>query len=245
MHRHPNADDTKARAATRPTSSTTLPIEGDNVLGSVQVDLDAQLRFETTTLTLTPRQLSSTPVSQNRDVEVKSWALSPDLSLKHQDHAGVGTLELHRSLADGGSERLHLWRFTLGAQVGVLRLVEQFDREIAALRTGLRPLEEAAGQCPSCKAQLPPDTDECPVCSRELEAPPSTWVLLRLWRFARPYQGQLLIGFLLTLASTGATLVPPYLTIPLMDEVLIPFQNGKPIDPVQVGWLLAGLAGSA
>jgi hypothetical protein len=52
-------------------------------------------------------------------------------------------------------------------------------------------------------------------------------VLLRLWRFARPYQGKLLAGFLLMLASTGATLVPPYLTIPLMDEVLIPFQNGS------------------
>jgi ATP-binding cassette subfamily B protein len=25
--------------------------------------------------------------------------------------------------------------------------------------------------------------------------------------------------------------VPPYLTMPLMDNVLIPFQNGKPIDP--------------
>jgi ATP-binding cassette subfamily B protein len=59
----------------------------------------------------------------------------------------------------------------------------------------------------------------------------STWVLLRLWRFARPYQGKLLLaGFLLTLASTAATLVPPYLTMPLMDEVLIPFQNGQQID---------------
>jgi hypothetical protein len=27
------------------------------------------------------------------------------------------------------------------------------------------------------------------------------------------------------------TLVPPYLTMPLMDKVLIPYQNGKPIDP--------------
>jgi ATP-binding cassette subfamily B protein len=33
------------------------------------------------------------------------------------------------------------------------------------------------------------------------------------------------------LLSTGAHMVPPYLTIPLMDNVLIPFQNGKPIDP--------------
>jgi ATP-binding cassette subfamily B protein len=40
----------------------------------------------------------------------------------------------------------------------------------------------------------------------------------------------LLAGFLLMLAGTAATLVPPYLTMPLMDEILIPFQNGKPIE---------------
>jgi len=78
----------------------------------------------------------------------------------------------------------------------------------------------------------------------EVETPPSTWVLLRLWRFACPYRWQLLLGFVLTLASTAATLVPPYLTIPLMDDVLIPFQNGQAIDPVLVGWLLGGLLGA-
>jgi hypothetical protein len=75
-----------------------------------------------------------------------------------------------------------------------------------------------------------PVKDECPICSHETAAPPSTWTLFRLARFARPYKWQLLSGFLLTLASTGATLVPPYLTMPLMDNVLIPFQNGQPID---------------
>ena len=47
------------------------------------------------------------------------------------------------------------------------------------------------------------------------------------------------------LASTAATLVPPYLTIPLMDKVLIPYQNGAPIDYGMVSLLLAGLLGSA
>jgi ATP-binding cassette subfamily B protein len=47
------------------------------------------------------------------------------------------------------------------------------------------------------------------------------------------------------LASTGATLVPPYLTIPLMDEVLIPFQNGQQIEPHYVMLLLSGLLGAA
>jgi ATP-binding cassette subfamily B protein len=87
--------------------------------------------------------------------------------------------------------------------------------------------------------------EECPACLEKEQAPPSTWTLFKLWRFARPYQWQLLMGFVLTLASTAATLVPPYLTMPLMDDVLIPYQNGKPIDPVTVSWYLLGLLGSA
>lgn len=73
----------------------------------------------------------------------------------------------------------------------------------------------------------------------------TTWSLFRLWRFAVPYQWQLLSGFLLTLAATAATLVPPYLTMPLMDNVLIPFQNGQQIDITQVSWYLLGLFASA
>ncbi|TXI41866.1 MAG: ABC transporter ATP-binding protein, partial [Nitrosomonas sp.] len=68
---------------------------------------------------------------------------------------------------------------------------------------------------------------------------------LRLWRFAKPYKGRLLIGFLLTLCSTAATLVPPYLTMPLMDNVLIPYQNGQPIDTDLVQFYLSGLLGAA
>ena len=46
---------------------------------------------------------------------------------------------------------------------------------------------------------------------------------------------------MLTLASTAAAMVPPYLTMPLMDKVLIPFQNGVPIDWSLVKLYLAGL----
>jgi ATP-binding cassette subfamily B protein len=69
--------------------------------------------------------------------------------------------------------------------------------------------------------------------------------LFKLWRFARPYRGQLLLGFVLTLASTAATLVPPYLTMPLMDDVLIPYQNGKNIEPETVSWYILALLASA
>jgi len=49
----------------------------------------------------------------------------------------------------------------------------------------------------------------------------------------------------MTLASTAATLVPPYITMPLMDDVLIPYQNGKNIEPETVSWYLLALLASA
>jgi ATP-binding cassette subfamily B protein len=53
------------------------------------------------------------------------------------------------------------------------------------------------------------------------------------------------LGFLLMLASTAAHMIPPYLTMPLMDNVLIPFQNGQPVDTGLVWLYMSGLLGSA
>ncbi|MEY3761957.1 MAG: hypothetical protein RL281_562, partial [Pseudomonadota bacterium] len=99
--------------------------------------------------------------------------------------------------------------------------------------------------CPVCQNVVVASDEECAVCLEKDQAPTSTWNLFKLWRFARPYRGQLLLGFVLTLASTAATLVPPYLTMPLMDDVLIPYQNGKHIEPETVSWYLLALLASA
>jgi ATP-binding cassette subfamily B protein len=111
--------------------------------------------------------------------------------------------------------------------------------------SGLPPDLPEGHRCPSCKAPLEPDQDECPICTKVIHTPPSTWTLFRLWRFAKPYKSQLLAGLVLTLLGTAASLVPPYLTMPLMDEVLIPFQNGKHIEPMVVVTYLVGLFGAA
>jgi ATP-binding cassette, subfamily B, bacterial len=206
----------------------------ENVLAMLEVDLDLSRRFATGWLVLTPRRLLARAPENG---QWSAWPLAPDLSLTQSDHAGVGIIELH-----GPRERLARWNFTLKSNSHASHLVDQFERQRDNNPT--EPGDELA-LCPTCRAPLPPDSEECPACARELHTPPSTWVLLRLWRFARPYQRQLLAGFLLTLASTGATLIPPYLTIPLMDDVLIPFQNGKSIDPMYVLLLLGGLLGSA
>jgi ATP-binding cassette subfamily B protein len=206
----------------------------ENVQASLPVDLDAQLRFSTGLLALTDRRLLAREPGSG---SWRSWPLAaPRLALRHFDHAGVGTLELH-----DGAGRLALWRFTLGAQPQALHLVRLFERQRRAGSAAEPPI----ALCPACQAPLPPDSDECPACAPEVQAPPSTWVLLRLWRFARPYRKQLAAGFVLTLASTAATLVPPYLTIPLMDDILIPFQNGRQIEPWRVLAYLGGLLGAA
>ena len=251
MHPHSPAD---TASAVRPQAdphkaNADVPLApGENVLSRLEVDLDARLCFHASALVLTDQRLMSRSDSQvapsagngTQSTDWQAWPLSADLSLRHHDHAGVGTLELHDA-----TRRLATWRFTLTVHAQVMRLVEQFERRLQTLDTGAALVEDDSHRCASCKAQLPPDADECPVCHRDVQAPPSTWVLLRLWRFARPYQGKLLAGFLLTLTSTAATLVPPYLTMPLMDEVLIPFQNGKDIDHVRAMMLLGGLLAAA
>jgi len=216
----------------------------ENVLASLEVDLDHQLRFRPGRLVLTDKRLLE-HVAGAAGVSPqgwREWPLREGLSLRHADHAGVGCIELHDH-----HSRLALWRFTLGVNVLALRWLALVERQLEQLRAPAgAPIDaDEIALCPSCKAPLPADSEECPICTREIQAPPSTWVLLRLSRFAKPYRKELITGFMLTLASTAATLVPPYLTIPLMDEILIPFQNGKSIDPMQVVWLLLGLLGAA
>ncbi|MFM6986579.1 MAG: ABC transporter ATP-binding protein [Hydrogenophaga sp.] len=211
-------------------------LPGETPLVVLPLDLDDHLQFASGQLILTGQRLLARHAAGPWQV----FERLPGLALRHADHAGVGWLELCTA-----TERLARWRFTLAANVQALRLVKRFEALQAAGESGHAMEGEDPTRCPSCRHPLPDDSDECRVCARELTRPPSTWVLLRLGRFARPYRGQLVLGFLLTLASTAATLVPPYLTIPLMDDVLIPFQNGQRIDTTLVGWLLAGLLGSA
>lgn len=205
---------------------------GENVRASLEVDLDTQLRFSSGVLQLTDQRL----LAAEPGGAFQEWPLTPALRLLLSDHAGVGLLEL-----TDGRGRLAQWRFTMRANLQAQRFQDAFNTRAEPVRAQ----SEEPELCPSCQAVLPEDSEECPSCARELHTPPSTWVLLRLWRFARPYQGQLLLGFLLMMGATGATLVAPYLTMPLMDKVLIPFQQGQQIDPGLVMLYLSGLFGAA
>lgn len=219
-------DETTPAAAGLPddSSATLAPwlSQGETVLAWISTDLDPQLRFAPGMIVLTGRQLL---VKGPYDMDWQAWTLEPGLKLQHHDHAGVGTLELHDTQA-----RLGIWRYTLRNNSAALSLVERFER-----------LHGQHGT-----AQTPPQQPDTLLGgSVQATSAPSTWALLRLWRFARPYRNALLLGFLLTVTSTAAALVAPYLTMPLMDDILIPFQNGKPIDYGLVRLYLGGLLASS
>ncbi|MET4580332.1 ABC transporter ATP-binding protein [Ottowia thiooxydans] len=197
----------------------------ENVRAVLEVDLSERLRFSLGYVLITNQRLMARFPDETA---WKSWDLRSGLTLTHHDYAGVGSLELRD---EGG--QLAVWRYTLGRNPAALRLLAQFEAALSA---------HSGGELVETDELEEPGEDE------ELSdpgKPPSTWTLFRLWRFAKPYKWQLFGAFLLTLASTAATLVPPYLTMPLMDKVLIPFQNGQKIDTDLVGMLLGGLLGAA
>ena len=234
IHTPPNPLQSTANALSARWAEALKPVlhADETLLAWVETDLDGQLHFHSGLIALSAQRLMACDSSG----QWQSWPLQAGLNLRHFDYAGVGTLEL-----DDVGGRLASWRFTLGQNVDAVGLLDTFERLVESIATGLPPRQREDNVCPQCKAVLEPGEEECPICSREIHAPPSTWTLLRLWRFAYPYRGQLLAGFLLTLVATAANMVPPYLSIPLMDDVLIPYQNGAPIDVMLVARLLGGL----
>ena len=205
----------------------------ERALAWLEPDLDSKGFFAPGLLFLTPTRLVS------RESMAHDWAVFPLTStqtLQHRDHAGVGTIELFE-----GALRLGVWRHTLGMAPAVGRLCEIFSQLKQKLADSLHAPTARAASCPTCGTPFALDQDECAVCDTEPVGPSDTWALLRLARFARPYKLPLIVGFILTVLSTSATLVPPYLTMPLMDDILIPFQNGKPINYDLVSLYLTGL----
>lgn len=215
-------------------------LPGEVLFAWLETDLDTRLRFASGLVAITGTRV----LASEDGMAWRSWSFRPGLKLLRHDHAGIGSLELVDETA-----RLARWRYTLSRDVVANRFAASFEQQLNHHLTGEIPPPSAAPQCPKCQrlldAPLASGQEECATCAQEIQKPPSTWTLLRLWRFAKPYKGRLLAGFLLTLGSTGASMVPPYLTMPLMDNVLIPYQNGKPIDVDLVIFYLAGLLGAA
>jgi ATP-binding cassette, subfamily B, bacterial len=165
-----------------------------------------------------------------------TWPLCADSSLQIKEMGGAAALQL---IDEQGL--LAQWRYTPAKAKAAHHLVERWR----AFRSGQATVSDNGdiGEtfCPSCGAPLKGEEGFCEAC---MTAPgvKAGRSLLRVLSFARNRAPMAVLGILLTVASTAASMVPPYLTKPMMDRVLIPFTERGESNFRLVPWLLGGLA---
>jgi len=189
-------------------------LSGESVQAWLETDLSDNLQFANGLVLITQRRLIALSDSPNSQPQV--WSLADVASFRLKEHFGVGTLD-----ALGPDNILVRWRFTSRQFVSASRFSK---RATAQLEGRVEKPKELITVCPSCGNVLGPDETVCSSCTPTAQLPP-TRSLLRLSRFARQRIGIISLGFLLSVLGTIAMLVPPYLTKPLLDNYLIPFQT--------------------
>jgi ATP-binding cassette subfamily B protein len=185
-------------------------------------DLDWNLHFRAGLIVLTNLRLLHIEAGDFREWKL---AAADDLALEEMGP----TVALH--LKQGESAAWH-WRLTSGH----LREVEAF----------LSRFKESRGSV--VEAENHGEGDEDDVFSPEETAEPklASRPLLRLLTFSRPWLRLMLFGLGLTVASTGAGLIGPWLTMSLVDDVLIPLQSAtQEINTRLVYQFAGGLLGAA
>jgi len=83
----------------------------------------------------------------------------------------------------------------------------------------VEPDNEERKRCPTCHLLLPEGTKVCPACLDKSK------VILRLMGYLKPYWRQVLVVWLLMILGVVVGLIPPYLTRPLVDNVLAPSEQ--------------------
>lgn len=190
-------------------------------------NLDDRLRFDSTIVVLSTQALYAWDKSSRK---WNRWSLSPSVSLRKVDRTGLGVLELF----DDQGLIAH-WRYTAAQLNGAASVVTEYQK----IRSG-EDDSGAASICPSCGGPMQDGQVLCSNCA-PTAVPSTTRSLMRLTRFARPRALIIAFGFALTILSTTAAMIPPLLTKPLMDYVLIPHQSKLPARFDLVPWLLGGM----
>lgn len=223
---------------------------GETPLTWFEPDLDSRLHYVQAVVVLTDRRLLSYQWPEGARQNGRpagepefqqEWALGPDLELRQKDYGGVGKLELAGPAGLDGS-----WRYTAARGAGARRLSDRLARFRRGVGQVVTPqvTRPAAIECVTCGARFRAGESTCPECGTSIAKSPMR-SLFRLFTVSRKYLWMTVMGFMLTLASTASGLIPPYLTMPLMDDILVPMQGGKTVDLSMVKWYLLGLAAAS
>lgn len=210
----------------------------ETLLACCHINLDHEAQFGSSWLAVSTAALYSgkgrPPTTQHVVDEYKrhaqhSWPLQTDFQLTLTNRPTIGQIELR-----AGQEFLKCWKFSAGITPDVERLIDNFEaaRENLFSSNKSTVILKTNGDSPS------------PNASKKITTG-SFAALFRVLSFAGPYWRVVAIGTVLALATTFASLVPPYLTMPLVDRVLIPQQSGEHVAIGTAVPYLIGLAAAA
>lgn len=196
---------------------------------SFEADLDAHLCYHRQFLVLTATRLAVEPAASPAG---PSWNLATGMSVAAVANTGAGQLELREA-----QRLLACWHYTIGRHADATAFARTCNARVAWLAAADATDAPAAPQEPDAVA---PAEEHVGITSRT-----TFQSVARLAGFARPWWRYFIAGLILSVACTAAGLVPPYITMPLLDKVLIPFQQGKAADPNKVVFYLSALGGAA
>jgi ATP-binding cassette subfamily B protein len=184
---------------------------GELVAAWFEADLDPALHYAPLLLVLTSERYLVLGLDATEPLD--QWPRQEVQGFRSREQHGLGGLQV-----SGNDRLLGAWRYTAAQGPPAARFVLNCNSLLAAERG--EQLDVVVTVCPSCGAVLSSGETECPSCA--VTKPAETKSLLRLWRFARPHMGLILGGFVLTLLGTAAAQIWPYITMLLVDNVLVP-----------------------
>ncbi|HKO47007.1 MAG TPA: DUF1854 domain-containing protein [Polyangiaceae bacterium] len=179
-------------------------LPNEQIRHSFRPDVDDGLRFSSGLVLLSGVRLHV----QQSDGSFRSLPLTASLELVRHEHAGLAELAFFEH-----GQRLLCVRYTLALA--------------AAGNDFVRAFHEARGGASAGPVLSEVEQEDDFALPEGTSGAPDKHPLLRLLGFARPRFGKIAIGLGLTLATTAVGLIPPYLTMPLVDRVLVPWQEGR------------------
>ncbi len=202
----------------------------ERIIARLETDLDANLHFHRGMVVLTNLRLLHVEAAKSDEMSFRSWKLLDAEDLVLEELGSTAAIHLIQA-----GVQAYAWRVTMGrvreADAFLGRFKEQHRvvrSESAALQRGMADDEDDFGD------------DESETTS------PRGSPLLRLFWFSKPWHKVMLLGFTLTLASTATSMIAPWLTMSLVDKVLIPLQSEtERVHVKHVYQFMAQLAGAA
>src|SRR5438093_180259 len=234
-----------------------LAVAPNDLAAAVSTDLDSSGRFGEGWLILTPARLSVYASNGNGFIRRVELALDEIKTATADELVGGGAL-----LATVDGKSVEVVRYSnaqerkFGRIAKYINDVKRYRKDLEKAQRGekddagkpieapkehprLEPDKEDQKRCPTCKLLLPEGSNVCPACMSKGKA------IRRMLAYLKPHRREVLTIWAMMLVGLCFSLVPPYLTQPLTDQVLNPVKDPRPIDERArlLGWLVMTLLG--